>query len=338
VVLARHGAVIVVYNGLGTTAGARVWGRVLEDEGLTTPAAGEGRFRKLRRSWHELESDEIPHAEVTLKVLGRSYPVRADREGLFELRLPGPLPRGDHPVDASMRYPRAVRVEAGRLLVWPQTPGVAVVSDIDDTVLQTGVQNKLGMIKRVLFSNAHDLRTYDRAPRLFQVWARRGHPIVFVSGSPVNLYTRLCQFFTRRGFPVAPLLLKNLGITAGSDSLTDQRGYKLRRIRQVQALLPGYRLLLLGDSGEQDPEIYADVQRGSGAGVVGVLVHRVTAEPATSPRFRGALVFDTYAQLARELAARKLLTAAEAKEVVAAEEQGRPGAEPGRAAPREARP
>ena len=298
---------IVIYNGLGTTASARLWGRVLEDEGKGAPTAGESKWRKLKRSLSELESDEIANASLELVVLGKKHPLQADKEGLFVLDLKGPLPVGEHEVDATLVGKRAFSVEKARLKVVPAKPGIAVLSDVDDTVLQTGVTNKAKMIKKVLFSNAHDLKSYAGAAALYQVWARRGYPIVFVSGSPVNLYSRLRQFFALRGFPAAPLLLKNLGVSKGSDSLFDQKGYKLRRILEVQALLPGYRFILVGDSGEKDPEIYSIVRDRDRKRVVDILIHRVTAEEPSLGRFHGELVFDSYPELARLLAKRRAL-------------------------------
>jgi phosphatidate phosphatase APP1 len=308
----------VIYNGLGTVAGARISGRVLEDKGAGPAKSGESRWRKLRRTLGELESDEIADAQLELSVLGKTHAVRADKEGLFTLDLKGPLAAGAHEVGAKLISPaRAASVEAGRLLVYAKKPGVAVLSDIDDTVLQTGVTNKAKMLKRVLLSNAHDLKTYAGAPALYLVWAKRGYPIVFVSGSPINLYSRLREFFSLRGFPTAAVLLKNLGVSKGSDSLFDQKEYKLRRIKEVRGLLPGYRLLMVGDTGEKDPEIYSAARVASPRGVTEILIHRVTKEEPTSARFRGQTVFDDYRELARALHKRKALSAAELKTVSA---------------------
>jgi phosphatidate phosphatase APP1 len=305
-------AVIVFYNGLGTPAAARLWGRVLADKEPGKATASESRWRKIKRTWHELDSDEVRNAELEVKVLNRTLAIKADNEGLFKVDLKGPLAVGQHAVTGVLKGPRRHRVEEGRLLIWPAR-GTVVVSDIDDTVLQTGVTNKLKMFKRVLFSNAHDLKTYDHAAALYRTWSKHGHPIVFVSGSPVNLYTRLKQFLALRGFPTSVLLLKNLGLEKGADALTDQIGYKQRRIREVLELLPGYKLLCVGDTGEKDPEIYAKVRAANRALVTEVMIHRVTQEEKISPRFQGQIVFDTYLDLANELRRRKHLTPSEVK-------------------------
>jgi len=306
--------VIQVYNGLGTTAGARVWGRVLEDEGAPPPRKGERWYRKLKRNYHALESDEIPDAELEVHVLGRKIRVKADKEGLFEARLKGPLTKGRHPVDVRLvsdgdGKKRRFRVEKGALLVWPRKPGVAVISDIDDTVLESGVASKLKLARKVMTTNAHDLKTFAGAPALYRVWAGRRYPVVFVSGSPVNLYPKLTRFFELRGFPAAPLLLKDFG----REDLTEQKAYKLKHIATVARLLPGYRFILVGDDGEQDPEIYQEVQKLHPKRVELVLIHRVAEKPSKPPA--GQLYFSDYRALARALHRRKLLDDAELKRV-----------------------
>ncbi len=292
---------------------------MFEDEGKGEPSPAESKWKKLKRSLSELESDELANAALKLEVLGKKHALRSDKEGLFLLELKGPLPVGEHEVKAELEGGRPFSVEKGLLKVVPAKAGVAILSDIDDTVLETGVTNKARMLKKVLFSNAHDLRTFPGAAALYQAWARRGYPLVFVSGSPVNLYSRLRAFFALRGFPPAPLLLKNLGAGKGSDSLFDQKGYKLRRILEVQALLPGYRFILVGDSGEKDPEIYSIIRDRDRKRVVEILIRRVTKEDPGLARFHGELVFDSYPALARELRKRGALSAKELAAVEAAE-------------------
>jgi phosphatidate phosphatase APP1 len=308
-------ALVQIYNGLGTTKGARIWGRVIEDEGDKPSKRKERWYRKLKRNIKALESDEIPHARLELKVLGRKLRVKADEEGLFSARVKGPLPVGSHPVKAALKEKRRYRVTAGRLLIWPARGArVAVISDIDDTVLQTGVGDKLRMARRVLSTNAHDLKTYEHAPALYRVWARRGHPIVFVSGSPVNLYPKLIRFLALQRFPAAPLLLKDFG---GKHALTEQVAYKLDQIERVLKLLPGYKLLLVGDSGESDPEIYAKVAQKHRDRVLAIMIHRLKGKQrAGRERLeKEQLYFKSYLELARALEKQKLLTGDELKKI-----------------------
>jgi phosphatidate phosphatase APP1 len=304
-------ALIQLYNGLGTPAGARIWGRVIEDKG-PPPKKGSRWYRKLKRNWDALESDEIAHAKLTVEVLGRRHEVQANEEGLFTVALKGPLRPGVHAIRAALRdSKRKLRVSAGRLLIWPAATrsrkAVAVISDIDDTVLRTGVAKKVKMALHVMTSSAHDLRSFKHAPALFRVWSRRRYPVIFVSGSPVNLYPKLTSFLKLRRFPTAPLLLKDYG---GRFALTEQVAYKLAQIKRVAELLPGYRFLLVGDTGEADPEVYREVTKRYPGRVVAIMIHKVEGEqrtPAQLKQLGAQLFFDSYLALARELGRRGLL-------------------------------
>jgi phosphatidate phosphatase APP1 len=302
---------VVIFDGFGTPARARVWGRVLEDKGFSAPKKKESRWRRLKRSYRLLESDEVPNAKVALRVgQGKPAALLSDKEGLFSLELVG-LPVGRHPVTARLPGHRGpLRVMAGQIVVAPTKPGVAVLSDIDDTVLKTGVGNKLKLIKKVLFGNAHQLKSFPYAPALYRELAARGYPLVFVSGSPINLYPRLRTFFRLRRFPRGSMRLKNLGLGKGSDSLFAQKAYKLAKLREAAALLPGYRFVLIGDSGEKDPEIYRALKKALPRRVVSVLIHNVNKAEAKAPRFAGQLLFGDYRQAARALRKGKLLSAA----------------------------
>lgn len=302
---------IVLYNGFGTPAGARLWGRVLEDKGHGKAKPGESTWRKLRRTASALESDEVPNAPLEVHVLGRKLKTRSDSDGMFSIKLAPPLAPGSHKVSARLLGKRPCRTEPAVLQIWPAKPGVVVISDIDDTVLDTGVTSKRKLLKKVLLRNAHDLQTFAGASGLFGVWARRGYPVVFVSGSPNNLYSRLSQFLALKRFPAAPLLLKNLG----QDKLTEQRAYKLRQIKRTLELLPGYKMILVGDSGEQDPEVYTEVKRRHPGRVLAVGIHRVTREVNLARRFKGQVLFGSYRKLAKKLHKMGLLTKAEYKAV-----------------------
>jgi len=307
----RRPVVVQIYDGFGTPLQARVWGRVLEDEGQPPPRAGDGWYRKLKRNVKALESDELPRAVVQIQVLDRKQRVVADDEGLFEVQLKGPLPQGTHAVSAQFVADRKgkqhrFRVEGGKLMVWPAS-GLAVISDIDDTVLRTGVGNKLKMARRVMTTSALDLETYPGAPALYRAWHRRGYPIVFVSGSPVNLYLKLSAFLAHRKFPRAPLMLKDFGLK----DLTEQKAYKLGQIARVVQLLPGYCFILVGDDGEQDPTIYEEVGRRYKGKVELVLIHHVADRPVLG----GQLRFSSYAEAARQLRQRKKIDDAELKQV-----------------------
>jgi phosphatidate phosphatase APP1 len=287
--------------------GLTVRGRVLEGGRPVLGSSQTGTLGRLRATWQLLETDEIAGVEVAVELLVTDQPPRrgvagTDKEGFFRVRFEGPLPRGSWLLRAtpSGKALRAEPVE-GRALVHSKDAGIGIISDIDDTVLLTGVRDKAGLIRRVLLSTPDDMETFDGAADLYQRLVAAGAPLVFVSGSPWNLEPRLRSFFELRKFPLAPMLLKDLGIGPEADSLFDHEVYKLRCIEEVMATLPARRFLLVGDSGEHDPEIYARVARERPDRVAGTYIRRVLGEPLDSPRFAGAFVFDHYADVARDM-------------------------------------
>ena len=64
--------------------------------------------------------------------------------------------------------------------------------------------------------------------------------------------------------------------------------------------------MLLGDSGEKDPEVYATLRQEHDGAVAATYIHLVTPEAPESPRFAGALAFRDYAAVLRDAIARGL--------------------------------
>ncbi|HLL53571.1 MAG TPA: phosphatase domain-containing protein [Myxococcaceae bacterium] len=300
-------------------SGITIRGRVLEGTRPTLGTAATTWLGRLRTTWKLAETDELPDVEVRVELLPSSGPpreliVRTDKEGFFRARFEGSVNAESVRSRATLRSERFVTepVEAPAL-IHPETAGIAVISDIDDTVLLSNVKNRFALLKRVLFATPEDLETFKGAAALYQRLVGAGAPLVFVSSSPWNLEPRLRAFLQLRGFPVAPMLLKDLGIGPEADPVKDHLGYKTRMVTEVLGNLPARRFLLIGDSGERDPEIYGGIARAHPERVAAILIHRVTQEPKDSPRFEGMFVFDRYDDAAVELERRGLLAAIRAQ-------------------------
>ncbi len=95
----------------------------------------------------------------------------------------------------------------------------------------------------------------------------------YVSSSPWNLHPFLISFLEHRDFPRGPLLLRDLlGTDAGRET-------KAVRLHEILDLHPDLRFVLLGDSGEHDPEIYADLVRAYPGRVIAVYIREVRLDP-----------------------------------------------------------
>jgi phosphatidate phosphatase APP1 len=142
----------------------------------------------------------------------------------------------------------------GRTLVPPPDAQFGVVSDIDDTIVYSQVIRKLRMIVSLAFSNARTRKPFKGVAAFYRALHRGRNPIFYVSKSPWNLYLPLLEFLELQGLPLGPLLLRDFGLRMN-------KRHKSEAIEAILQTYPQLQFILIGDSGEQDPEIYADIVR-----------------------------------------------------------------------------
>ena len=148
-----------------------------------------------------------------------------------------------------------------------------ILSDVDDTILETGVQRIGLMIRRTLGGSALTRTPFHGAAELYADLAAGVNPVFYVSSSPWNLHSFLVAFLRHRGFPMGPVLLRDLlGTHAGREQKTD-------RIREVLDTHPTLPFVLIGDSGERDPEIYADIVETYPGRILAVYIREVRLDP-----------------------------------------------------------
>lgn len=180
----------------------------------------------------------------------------------------------------------AARAFAGRAFhVGAQ--GLSVVSDIDDTIKQSDVRDR-----RELLLNTF-ARPFAAAPGMaeaYRAWAT--NPDVrfhYVSSSPLQLYPPIAEFIAAAGFPAGSVHLRETTslhrlLLGGADS----RRHKRRSIERLLEDFPQRRFILVGDSGEHDPEIYAELARAHPRQVIAIGIRDVSAEPRSAPRYARA--------------------------------------------------
>jgi phosphatidate phosphatase APP1 len=135
---------------------------------------------------------------------------------------------------------------------------------VDDTIKVSNVLDKIQLVKNTFFE---DPQAVAGMPELYASLATslNSPQFVYISGSPFQLYPFL-RGFLQDSFSASPgpLLLKNLTLTdigslvdfiGGGDATFD---YKTEMIQRVQSQYPAKSFLAIGDSTEEDPEIYAN--------------------------------------------------------------------------------
>ena len=243
---------IMPYLGYGTRSRVGLCGRVLQDEGFRPTRNVEKRWRNLVAFYKRLESDEVPGAALRACLQKEIVQTRSDREGYFSVQLAGlSLKAGWHEVQLELIRQPEVRA-IGRVLVPSARARFGVVSDIDDTVVWSNVGNKLKMVLALALSNARTRKPFKGVAAFYRALHARINPVFYVSKSPWNLYAPLVEFLEAQGLPAGPLMLRDFGLRM-------KKHHKTEAIEAILRTYPKLPFVLIGDSGEEDPEIYSDI-------------------------------------------------------------------------------
>lgn len=190
--------------------------------------------------------------------------------------------------------------------------GVSVISDIDDTIKHSEVADR-----RSLLANTF-LREFQSVPGMaesYRVWEGRGAAFHYVSSSPWQLFDSLNELCQREAFPEGSYHLRMLRIKDPRvlGLLMPVRWGKRRTIRSILKAFPQRRFVLVGDSGEKDPEIYAAAARRRPDQIAKILIRSLSDQNADPERydkaFRGVspakwALFEKAADIAERLSAR----------------------------------
>lgn len=176
--------------------------------------------------------------------------------------------------------------------------GLSVISDIDDTVKITNVAHR-----RELLANTF-LREFAAVPGMAALYSgleEKGAVFHYVSASPWQLAPCLGGFFGAAGLPQGSMHLKlfRLKDSTPLGRLPSRKRSKKRTIERILADFPQRRFVLVGDSGERDPEVYVSVARRHPHQVAMVAIRQVDGKPprekirARLDRLAGRLPADT---------------------------------------------
>ena len=274
---------IAMYGGYGTSREVLLRGRVLEARQGVEPSLEDGRLLNFKRSFWQFESDEVANVELAVDLLGASEPplhVISDDFGYFTLRhrLERPAQPGWLSARASVTaapYPVSELPSAeGRVLIPSPDAHFGVISDIDDTILQSYVRNRLRLVYLTLVGNPLTRSSFEGTTELYRGLREggRGAPFFYVSKSMWNLFPLLDGFIAHQRLPRGPLLLRQVGLFAPRPNVP----HKAAAIRELLETYPRLPFLLIGDSGEHDLSIYLEAARQHPGRVPAILIRNVS--------------------------------------------------------------
>lgn len=159
-------------------------------------------------------------------------------------------------------------------------PGAAfgVISDIDDTVLETELTNPWRRFLQLIYSQQRMRLPFDGIAALYQAFAQANNPVFYVSNAPWNLYEHVVELLDQHEIPKGPVLLRDSRLTERlvRDPETGQvRVHKQRALRRIVEEHPGLPFVLLGDSSRRDPLRYVEIAEAFPGQVAAIYIRRV---------------------------------------------------------------
>jgi len=261
---------IMPYRGYANDDRFFLKGRVLENEGIFNKA-GQSDLKNLIDSYKRFETDEVPFAKVRLSVHGQVYTSTTDDEGyfIFDEKWSSPIALTEHRwssaklelVDIKNEHDALITAK-GEIYYPSKNADYGVISDVDDTILQTHVTSlfRLKMLYATMLQSGHERLPMEGIIDLYNKFVKgdnglRENPIFYVSSSPWNLYDLITQFIALQKLPKGPVILRDYGINpSGSFS-----GHKIDSISHIIEMYPEMPFLMLGDTGGKDTDYYIEL-------------------------------------------------------------------------------
>ncbi len=156
--------------------------------------------------------------------------------------------------------------------------GWSVISDIDDTIKVSSVTDRKELLANTFL---RPFRTIDGMAERYRQWARQGVAFHYVSASPWQLHHALTELCGQHGFPTGSFHLRSFRLRDHMlrRVLLIRRMGKGAAIRQLLKSFPGRRFVLIGDSGERDPELYAAAARRFPRQVAAIYIRQLPEKP-----------------------------------------------------------
>ena len=261
--------IIKVYHGYGHTEQLTIYGHVLKFGPLPRRHFSKGAITNTLALLRLFMVKPYPKATVQMEWEGEKFTAETDADGFFrfEWKDKPPLPQGWQDVTVSMLNKNGDIVAQGKGSTYiPYPTQYGFISDIDDTFLISHSSNLRKRLFVLFTENAHSRKPFEGVVKHYQLLAKGNttpnapNPFFYVSSSEWNLYDYILEFATVNEMPRGIFLLN---VLKKFDKIfktgANNHQTKFTRIARILEAYPKQRFVLLGDSSQYDPYIYASV-------------------------------------------------------------------------------
>jgi phosphatidate phosphatase APP1 len=166
-------------------------------------------------------------------------------------------------------------------------PSFGVISDLDDTVIQSRITSFLQAVRTVMLGNARTRLPFPGVAALYRALERGGsgdcrNPIFYVSSSPWNIHDVIADFMDIQGIPRGPIDLRDWDVVLSALTSSRLGTFKEPVIEEILGLYPALPFILIGDNSQKDPEIYRTILDRHPERILAIYIRNVDGDPARS--------------------------------------------------------
>jgi phosphatidate phosphatase APP1 len=285
----RGGVIVQPYRGYGSHKEAFVMGRVFRQPGTGRRWEEGGTTRDLVDVARRIIRRGVRDARIIMRLGDAKTIVTTDRDGYFyahiDINHSLPTDRVWHTASLEVLSEKDAISTQTDVYIPPTNADLIVISDIDDTVMHTGVANKLKMLYRLFMEKAQRRTAFPGVAAFYRalyggVEGNRKRPMLYVSRGPWCIYEMLDLFFNLNRIPVGPILfLREWGLRLSRPWPRKAEDHKSDVIRNMLSLYADLPFILIGDSGQRDPEVYTEIVKEHPERVLAIYIRKVKDDP-----------------------------------------------------------
>lgn len=265
-----------------------------------------GRLQAVRTMLSQFASHEVSGLTVELEIKGPGgrkvrHRGSTDEEGFvhFEVHHDKPLEHGNETVweTVALHWENegGLQCVEGHVLSPGTDARIGVISDIDDTIIETGITGNFRAIarnwRRVVMQMPDERLLVPGADvfygalgggaplasddaRAGKTLAATRHPFFYVSSSPWNLFSYLVAFKKSRSLPLGPIMLRDWGLNKATFGHSSHGAHKRAAIAGILATYPDLRFALVGDDTQGDLPAFGEAVAANPKQIRGVFIRR----------------------------------------------------------------
>ncbi len=269
-------------DSIGRKFSQAIFSELIEGFDVSEEKANSDLFRD-RLAWFLVDNER--NKKINIELAGDKHELQlteANGHSISEIQFISKAQAGNWLMFKLLDQGEAKGDFSGEVQLIPES-GLSVISDIDDTIKISNVLDKKALIRNTF---VEPYKVAKGMPEYYQRLEEQDAYFHYVSASPWQIYPSM-KLFMDSHYPKGTVALRYFRLTDSSliNFLQPSTEYKNTQIKQIIQRYPKHQFLLIGDSGEHDPEIYASIYRQFPEAIKSIQIRAVKGSDLSDKRF-----------------------------------------------------